>query len=78
MKTEVSIPDDLFEQGEQIARRLGISRSKLYARALRAHLKDAEITAQINEALAEMGDEPDENALFLKEAASRTAARNPW
>ena len=34
MKTAISIPDELFEAGERIARRLGLSRSALYQRAL--------------------------------------------
>lgn len=36
MKTAISIPDALFEQAEQLARRLQVSRSQLYANALRA------------------------------------------
>jgi len=34
MKTAVSLPDDLFRQAEAIARRLRVSRSALYARAI--------------------------------------------
>lgn len=34
MKTAVSIPDDTFEKGELLAKKLGLSRSALYARAL--------------------------------------------
>jgi metal-responsive CopG/Arc/MetJ family transcriptional regulator len=34
MKIAVSIPDDLFELGETLGRRLGVSRSRLYASAL--------------------------------------------
>jgi metal-responsive CopG/Arc/MetJ family transcriptional regulator len=36
MKTAVSIPDPLFEQAEELAERLHVSRSELYAAALRA------------------------------------------
>jgi metal-responsive CopG/Arc/MetJ family transcriptional regulator len=35
MKTAISIPDDVFEDAERLARRLGHSRSQLYSRALR-------------------------------------------
>jgi metal-responsive CopG/Arc/MetJ family transcriptional regulator len=35
MKTAVSIPDDLFEQAEELARRSKKSRSQLFADALR-------------------------------------------
>jgi hypothetical protein len=34
MKTAVSIPDPIFDAAEELAGRLGIRRSKLYARAM--------------------------------------------
>jgi predicted transcriptional regulator len=34
MKTAISVPDDLFRTAEAAARRLRVSRSKLYATAL--------------------------------------------
>ena len=34
MKTAISIPDPLFEAADQVAKRLRVSRSKLYATAL--------------------------------------------
>lgn len=40
MKTAVSIPDDLFESAEGLARRLGTTRSELYAKALRDYLSE--------------------------------------
>ncbi len=40
MKTAISIPDDLFDSAEGTARRLGMSRSELYARALREYLAE--------------------------------------
>jgi metal-responsive CopG/Arc/MetJ family transcriptional regulator len=39
MKTAISLPDPLFKAGEKAARRLGVSRSQLYARALRQYLE---------------------------------------
>lgn len=52
MKTAVSIPDDLFDSAEGTARRLGLSRSELYARALRDYLAehgDEGVTERLNE-----------------------------
>lgn len=52
MKTAISLPDTVFEAAEQIARRLGISRSELYARAVAAFVaehNDEDITAQLNQ-----------------------------
>ena len=34
MKAAISIPDELFEAADALARRLGLSRSRLYATAL--------------------------------------------
>jgi metal-responsive CopG/Arc/MetJ family transcriptional regulator len=34
MKVTLSLPDDLFETAESVRRRLGVSRSRLYATAL--------------------------------------------
>jgi len=39
MKTAVSIPDRVFDAGERLSKRLGIPRSKLYARALDTFVK---------------------------------------
>ena len=34
MKTAISIPDPIFKEAEKAAKRLGLSRSELYARAV--------------------------------------------
>jgi metal-responsive CopG/Arc/MetJ family transcriptional regulator len=38
MKTAVSLPDELFHDADRMADRTGLSRSELYARALREYL----------------------------------------
>ena len=51
MKIAVSIPDDVFQAGEELAARQRCSRSSLYAEALRRLLADAErqeVTAKLN------------------------------
>jgi predicted transcriptional regulator len=62
MKTAISLPDDLFESAEQLATRLGTTRSGLYARALSEfvdkHRSDA-ITAQLNSVYDEIKAELD-------------------
>ena len=76
MKTAISIPDDLFQEAEKLAQDLDLTRSALYARALREHLeksKNAAITAQINAALAEDG--PRKPDPFMRRAAHLMAKR---
>ena len=53
MKTAISIPDPLFEAAEIAARRLGISRSELFQRAIAAYLSHRNAVA-ITEALNEI------------------------
>ena len=50
MKTAVSVPDDLFRLAEAAARRLKVSRSKLYATALSEFL-DRQRTDAVTERL---------------------------
>ena len=40
MRTAVSIPDATFEEADELAARLGLSRSELYARALERYPAD--------------------------------------
>lgn len=52
MKTAISIPDDLFQAAERAAKRLGLSRSELYQRAVAAFLErqsDTLVTDVLNE-----------------------------
>ncbi len=56
MKTAVSLPDQVFEAAEALAKRLGISRSELYANALKAYLQKFNrdhILQQLNQVYAE-------------------------
>ncbi len=54
MKTAVSIPDPVFQAADRLARRLRMSRSRLYSVALERFVQandDAAITAKLNEVL---------------------------
>ena len=56
MKTAVSIPDPVFKAAEKAARRLGVTRSGLYAKALERYLQqmdDAALTARLDAVYAE-------------------------
>lgn len=57
MKTAISIPDPLFMAADRAAKRLGISRSELYQKALARYLEaqdDSALTEQLNEVYTEV------------------------
>jgi len=52
VKTAISLPDELFRDAEAAARRLKVSRSELYAKAIAQFLKQYDedaITERLNE-----------------------------
>ena len=78
MKTAISIPDDVFEDAEQLARRMKTSRSRLYARAVAefvARHDDDHITSTMNQVVDEIGEPAD---AFACEAARRSLERVEW
>jgi metal-responsive CopG/Arc/MetJ family transcriptional regulator len=78
MKTAVSIPDDVFERAERLARRAKKSRSQLYGAALREYVArhaPEEVTEAMDRVCAELGQTTDE---FVSEASRRTLARSEW
>lgn len=78
MKTAVSLPDDLFRSAEAAAKRLRISRSRLYADAIAEFLErrraDA-ITERLNEVYSE---EPAKADPAMLRAMSRSLDRDSW
>ena len=78
MKTAISIPDDVFEVAERLARRSKKSRSQLFSDAVREyvarHASD-EITDAMDRVCAEIGPRPDGLAAS---AASRILESSEW
>ena len=78
MKVAVSIPDPVFNEAEQLARRMNTSRSDLYARALAAYVGDHaadRVTQAINDVMDAVGTESDG---FAREAARRVFDQVEW
>lgn len=76
MKTAVSIPDPVFRAADQMARRLNVSRSELYRRALVRMLEeedDRSITARLDELYA-----TEDNRLDAPIAAAQRQALGDW
>jgi metal-responsive CopG/Arc/MetJ family transcriptional regulator len=52
VKIAVSLPDELFDEAEQAAARLGLNRSQFYAQAIRLRLRELgpdPVTAKLDE-----------------------------
>jgi predicted transcriptional regulator len=78
MKTAVSVPDDVFERAERLARGAGRSRSELYSAALREyvarHAPD-EVTESLDRAVAQIDPPVDP---FVSAAAHRVLETSEW
>lgn len=78
MKTAVSIPDDIFEGAERLARRLKASRSQLFSDALKEYLArhaPEDVTDAINRVYADLKNPKDE---FVSAAAHRVLEQSEW
>lgn len=78
MKTAVSVPDDVFERAERLAKRENRSRSEVYSSALREyvarHAPD-EVAEAMDRVLAEVGTGIDP---FVTEVSRRTLESTEW
>lgn len=78
MKTAISIPDELFDRAEELARKSGKSRSQLYQDALAEYLlrRDPDsVTQAMDEVVGDIGREDDP---WLAGAGRRGLERNEW
>jgi predicted transcriptional regulator len=85
VKTAISVDPNLFGRGEELARKLKISRSRLYSVALESLLqkhRSQDLTAAINAAYADEGEEVDSE---FRQVAARNVFRDvaaeetePW
>jgi metal-responsive CopG/Arc/MetJ family transcriptional regulator len=64
MKTAISIPDQTFDAAEQLVKRLGISRSELYSKAISSYIKEHR-NDSVTEALNEIYADEDKMNLML-------------
>lgn len=78
MKIALSIPDELFESGERLSKRLGVSRSRLYATALAefvAKNRGRKITERLN---AVYGSGTSRLPPAVRRLQSKSLPREPW
>jgi predicted transcriptional regulator len=80
MKTAVSIPEDIFEGAERLAKQTKRSRSRLFSDALQEYLArhaPDKITEAMNEALEQIGETVAEDE-FVSAASRRILERSEW
>ena len=78
MKTAVSLPDEIFRQAEATAKKLRISRSKLYAAALSEYLerqRAESVTERLNQVYSKLESKLDP---ALENAMLQTLAKDRW
>ena len=62
MKVAISVPDPIFRAADRAARRLRVPRSRFYARAVEAYLKQQDrpdITERLNAVYGDRKNKPD-------------------
>jgi predicted transcriptional regulator len=78
MKTAISLPDDLFDKAEALARKLKKSRSQFYREAVADLVARYDEQAMI-EAINRAYESPDpETDAFVAEAARRILEQTEW
>jgi metal-responsive CopG/Arc/MetJ family transcriptional regulator len=78
MKVTVSIPDAVFSEVEDLAKRLKASRSEIYSRALGEFLgrhAPERVTEAMNDAIAAVGDKSD---AFSRRVARSVMRKVEW
>lgn len=78
MKTAISLPDEVFESAEQLAKRLGKSRSELYALAINDYLarnNDRFVQESLNRVYSQNDSHVDP---ILKTMQSKSVIREEW
>jgi len=78
MKIAVSVPNKVFERAERLAKRLEVSRSELYSRALREYLA-RHAPDEVTQALDRVCKGLDATAEdFVNEASRRVLEATEW
>ncbi len=79
MKTAISIPDPIFKTAENLAKRLGLSRSELYVRAISSYVevhKNQKVTDLLNEVYANAENQTLEKV--FKQAQMKSIDKEEW
>ena len=80
MKTAISVPDPIYEAAEKLAKRLGVSRSQLYSRAVNSLIEKyrySGVTERLD-AVYEVNPESGRLDQDIEELQSRSIAEEEW
>jgi predicted transcriptional regulator len=77
MKTAISIPDDVFQEAERLARKTKKSRSEIYSRAVREYVARYSEDA-VTEALDALYEGPAAADDFARASARQAFERSEW
>jgi hypothetical protein len=80
MKTAISVPDEIFEEAERLARQRGMSRSELYAKAVAEYVKGERFLGVRERLDAVYGQHPSDSQLdpVLGEMQARSLPKEDW
>jgi predicted transcriptional regulator len=80
VKTAISIPDDVFEQAERLAKIRGWSRSELYANAVSAFVDNERFLGVREKLDAVYGEDAGESAVdpLLVTSQARSLPKEKW
>jgi metal-responsive CopG/Arc/MetJ family transcriptional regulator len=81
MKTAISIPDKIFKSADNIANRLGISRSELYTKAIEEYIKELnaeQITNKLNEIYSDDQNAEDFSVIKKMQIKSLKLDKEKW
>ena len=79
MKTAISIPDPIFKTADRLARRLGISRSELYVRAISSYVekhKNENVAELLNDVYGDISEQSLETS--FKKAQMKSVGQEEW
>ena len=80
MKTAISVEGDLLQKADQVARKMGLSRSRLFSLALRDYLEQRdqeELLERLNRVYADSPEEERRMAAKIK-SKMRSTIKDRW
>lgn len=80
MKVAISVPNDVFERADRLARSAGRSRSEVYSTALREYLarhSTDDVTAAIDRVIEDLGADAEVDP-FVRTGGQRVLANSEW